>query len=569
MYDTRDDPMSDVPLPADWYESHVMGAADPLWQWDVHSDRIVLSPEAANLLQGGAGNGYRGECGAFCDGLAEDRQESVRQLFGSLRRSSFDSAMEILQTVGEDIICCRAIVVERFSCGTPRLLVGALTRLDGRGWLHETGAEGRWVYDCAREEYTLDRNCARLLRLPDSVGLRLPRQTIRDMLGSDAARFFSSRFSWLLNARDHDGSFVERVLLHLPDGSRKNFLVSGTLVGHDDSGQPVYVTGNLVQRGGEEPQEALSSKSCEISLMALFGSGDGLWDWNMETNTIYYTPRYTAMLGYDRSTFGNTFESWRDKLHPDERPAILKRQMDIIMSPRYGDSYEHSFRMRKADGTYCWILSRARVLRRNAHGRATRLIGLHTDITTTQGERDRLAEMIEYDPLTDVHSLVYFHNELDRLDMQPDKVVSIISCDVNGLKLINDYLGHDTGNSMLQTAARLLRSSLRSTDCVARLGGDEFAVLLPQCNLRDAARVLEKIRAVFRHYNEHSGNVPVIMSFGLSGAEEAPSLREALADRRMLHEKHGSRLVSGHAIKAWIEKRKDCVVSLEESRYDG
>ena len=326
-----------------------------------------------------------------------------------------------------------------------------------------------------------------------------------------------------------------------------------------------------MQRGGEEPQEALSSKSCEISLMALFGSGDGLWDWNMETNTIYYSPRYTAMLGYDRSTFGNTFESWRDKLHPDERPAILKRQMDIIMSPRYGDSYEHSFRMLKADGTYCWILSRARVLRRNAHGRATRLIGLHTDITTTQGERDRLAEMIEYDPLTDVHSLVYFHNELDRLDMQPDKVVSIISCDVNGLKLINDYLGHDTGNSMLQTAARLLRSSLRSTDCVARLGGGEFAVLLPRCNLRDAARVLEKIRAVFRHYNEHSGNVPVIMSFGLSGAEEAPSLREvlALADRRMLHEKHGSRLVSGHAIKAWIEKRKDCVVSLEESRYDG
>lgn len=351
--------MSDVPLPAAWYESRVMDAADPLWQWDVHNDRIVLNPESAGLLHGRTEKAYRGRCGAFCDGLAADRQESVRQLFSSLRRSSSDSAMEILQTVGEDIICCRAIVLER--------------------------------------------------------------------------------------------------------------------------------------------------------------------------------------------------------------------QMDVIMSPRYGDSYEQSFRMLKADGTYCWILSRARVLRRNAHGRATRLIGLHTDITTTQGERDRLAEMIEYDPLTDVHSLVYFHNELDRLDMQPGKVVSIISCDVNGLKLINDYLGHDTGNSMLQTAARLLRSSLRSTDCVARLGGDEFAVLLPRCNLRDAARVLEKIREVFRHYNEHSGNVPVIMSFGLSGSEEAASLREvlALADRRMLHEKHGSRLVSGHAIKAWIEKRKDCVVSLEESRYDG
>ena len=475
--------MSDVPLPADWFESHVMDAADPLWQWRVHSDRVVLSPEAASLLEGGTAGSYRGGSAAFCAGLAAGRQEGVRQLFGTLRRSS-GSALEILQAVGGDIICCRAIVLERFPCGTPRLLVGALTRLDG---------------------------------------------------------------------------------------SRKDFLACGTLVGHDDSGTPVYVTGNLVPRGGEEGQEALSSKNCEISLMALFGSGDGLWDWNMETNTIYYSPRYIAMLGYDQRRFGHTFESWRDKLHPDERPAVLKRQMDIIMSPRYGDSYEQSFRMLKADGTYCWILSRARVLRRNAHGRATRLIGLHTDITATQGERDRLAEMIEYDSLTDVHSLVYFHNELDRLDRQPDREVSVISCDVNGLKLINDYLGHDTGNSMLQTAARLLRSSLRSTDCVARLGGDEFAVLLPRCNLRDAARVLEKIREVFRHYNEHSGHVPVIMSFGLSGAEEAPSLREALAlaDRRMLHEKHGSRLGSGHAIKAWIEKRKDCVVSLEESRYDG
>lgn len=562
--------MSDVPLPADWFESHIMDAADPLWQWRVHSDRVVLSPEAASLLEGGTAGSYRGGSAAFCAGLAAGRQEGVRQLFGTLRRSS-GSALEILQAVGGDIICCRAIVLERFPCGTPRLLVGALTRLDGRGRWYQPGAEGRWIYDRAREEYTLDRNCARLLHLPDSGALRLSRQAIRDMMGPETVRVLSTRFSRLLSARDHDGSFVERVLLTLPDGSRKDFLACGTLVGHDGSGTPVYVTGNLVPRGGEEGQEALSSKNCEISLMALFGSGDGLWDWNMETNTIYYSPRYIAMLGYDQRRFGHTFESWRDKLHPDERPAVLKRQMDIIMSPRYGDSYEQSFRMLKADGTYCWILSCARVLRRNAHGRATRLIGLHTDITATQGERDRLAEMIEYDSLTDVHSLVYFHNELDRLDRQPDREVSVISCDVNGLKLINDYLGHDTGNSMLQTAARLLRSSLRSTDCVARLGGDEFAVLLPRCNLHDAARVLEKIREVFRHYNEHSGHVPVIMSFGLSGAEEAPSLREALAlaDRRMLHEKHGSRLVSGHAIKAWIEKRKDCVVSLEESRYDG
>lgn len=159
--------MSDVPLPADWFESHVMDAADPLWQWRVHSDRVVLSPEAASLLEGGTAGSYRGGSAAFCAGLAAGRQEGVRQLFGTLRRSS-GSALEILQAVGGDIICCRAIVLERFPCGTPRLLVGALTRLDGRGRWYQPGAEGRWIYDRAREEYTLDRNCARLLHLPDS-----------------------------------------------------------------------------------------------------------------------------------------------------------------------------------------------------------------------------------------------------------------------------------------------------------------------------------------------------------------------------------------------------------------
>lgn len=91
--------MSDVPLPADWFESHVMDAADPLWQWRVHSDRVVLSPEAASLLEGGTAGSYRGGSAAFCAGLAAGRQEGVRQLFGTLRRSS-GSALEILQAVG-------------------------------------------------------------------------------------------------------------------------------------------------------------------------------------------------------------------------------------------------------------------------------------------------------------------------------------------------------------------------------------------------------------------------------------------------------------------------------------
>ena len=563
--------MSDVPLPADLPELRLEETGDALWQWNVLDDVLVLSPQAASLLGREEPGLFRGSFRELCESLPVARREGTRQLLRSVSDLSSEAATEVLQTIAEDIVCCRCIVLERFPTGKPRSLVGMLTRMDGRRRLYAACGDGNWVYDLARQEFSLDRSCARLLQRSEDGPLRAPLQTVLDMLTPESARLLLDRFAQRFASDLSNNSFVERLLLDLPDGSRKRFLVCGALVGRGEYGRPAYMTGNLVCEDRDELPDSASGKNNEISLMALFDGGDGLWDWNIEKDTIYYSPRYITMLGYDEGSFGYTFASWRDKLHPDEKTSILKQQMDVIMSPRYGDSYEQSFRMRRADGSYCWILSRARVLRRNSHGRAMRLIGLHTDITTTQGERDRLAEMIEYDPLTDAHSLVYFYHELDRLSRLADMKVCIISCDVNGLKLVNDYLGHETGNDMLQSAVRLLRTSVRSSDCVARLGGDEFAVLLPQCDLHNATRILEKIRGVFMHYNEHSGNVPVIMSFGLSGTEEAASLREALAlaDRRMLHEKHSSRLDSGHAIKAWIEKSKDCVVSLEDTRYDG
>lgn len=556
-----------------WQEGRSADSADALWQWNTRSDRLILNPQAASLLAGQPSDTVRSGLEELCASLPAGRGEGVRQLFEAIRQSTSGTTPESLALVGGRLLCCRAIVLERSSRGRPRVLLGALSPLDGRGRRQEAGG-GTWVMDLARGEYALDRACARLLRLPPTQGLCVSRRLIRNLLTSESLRLLVDRFSHLVLDPDHDGHFMEHVSLRLPDGSRGRFLLRGTCVGRDSSGSPCHMTGTLVREDGDGEDAVprhVPADGEDSADGALCGGGDGYWDWDMETDTIYYSPRYLAMLGYDARTFGHSFASWRDRLHPDERENVLKQHMDVIMSPRNGDSYELSFRMRTADGGYRWILSRTRVLRRNSHGRATRIMGQNADITAIREERDRLAEMIGYDRLTDARSLVYFYHELERLEKLPGTVASIISCDVNGLKLLNDHLGHEAGNSMLRTAARLLRSAVRATDCVARLGGDEFAVLLPQCGMHDAARVLEKIRSLFRQYNDCADNIPVIMAFGLSGSEEAPSLQEALrlADRRMLHEKHADRTASGHRIKAWIEKRKDCVVSLEDSRYEG
>lgn len=104
-----------------------------------------------------------------------------------------------------------------------------------------------------------------------------------------------------------------------------------------------------------------------------------------------------------------------------------------------------------------------------------------TNITTAQTERDRLEELVKNDALTGLRSRAYCNLEAERIEKNGIRPVCVISCDITGLKMVNDNLGHAAGDELLAEAATLLRKPLRLTDCVARMGGDEFVVLLPGC----------------------------------------------------------------------------------------
>lgn len=82
--------------------------------------------------------------------------------------------------------------------------------------------------------------------------------------------------------------------------------------------------------------------------------------------------------------------------------------------------------------------------------------------------------------LTDLYNRRYLEKEMERLDTQRHFPLSIIMADLNGLKLVNDTYGHNTGDEMLKTAAGILKKVCRKDDIVARWGGDEFVILLSQ-----------------------------------------------------------------------------------------
>ena len=139
-----------------------------------------------------------------------------------------------------------------------------------------------------------------------------------------------------------------------------------------------------------------------------------------------------------------------------------------------------------------------------------------------------------------------------------------------GRKLINDYLGHNSGDTLLQNFATLLRTVCRSTDCIGRMGGDEFSILLPSCPNWKAKELVLDIERAMQEFNRQVDVIPLFASLGVASAEtmDVPMTRLIIsADRSMLKRKHQQREKSHEAIRAYIERSKQILVSLEDCRY--
>ncbi len=123
--------------------------------------------------------------------------------------------------------------------------------------------------------------------------------------------------------------------------------------------------------------------------LAVQGTNDGIWDWHIKTNTVYYSPRWKEMLGYTDDELPNRFEEWTMRMHPDDvEPAMQALNDHLAGQTSY---YEKEIRLQHKDGSYRWILTRGATVRDEA-GRPVRMAGSHTDITERKRVDDELIE---------------------------------------------------------------------------------------------------------------------------------------------------------------------------------
>lgn len=176
---------------------------------------------------------------------------------------------------------------------------------------------------------------------------------------------------------------------------------------------------------------------------------------------------------------------------------------------------------------------------------------IFSDITDRKRIEEKLLHLGIYDALTGLYNRTFFEEQMKNYDLRIAEA-GIIVCDLNGLKIINDSFGHQTGDSLLMAAANVLSSSLRTTDIVARIGGDEFAILLPYARKLEVEIICQRIRKAVDDYNDNSPTAPLSISLGYAIAHDTITTSMAdlfkEADNNMYREKMQNRHKTREAI---------------------
>jgi len=240
-------------------------------------------------------------------------------------------------------------------------------------------------------------------------------------------------------------------------------------------------------------------ESRESFALAVSGTNDGIWDWNVVTDKAQFSPRLKAMLGFGDvgSVTANSIQVWKDRIHPDDREYTLQKLEEYLVG--HDEFFVSEHRLRQKTGKYLWGLVRGKA-QRDATNRVMRMAGSLTDITDRKHQEQAMQHQALHDALTGLPNRNLFHDRLEvamHVTDRENKPLSILMMDLDRFKEINDTLGHHIGDHVLQEVAKRLESVLRATDTVSRFGGDEFVMLLSGTSVDQALQVITKIRGAF------------------------------------------------------------------------
>jgi diguanylate cyclase (GGDEF)-like protein/PAS domain S-box-containing protein len=281
-----------------------------------------------------------------------------------------------------------------------------------------------------------------------------------------------------------DGGYVQFDcrIVHL-DGDLRNLRCDVNVL-LNDQGEAVRVEGTNL-----DVTDLVSARESMMRANAFFqavltASPDYTFVTEMATGAVVYGTPGRDILGVSTGQLEALGSDILSLVHPDDQP-LLRMANDIAEGLGDGELHQLQYRALHADGRWHWLCRRVTPFRRDESGKVLEVLGVVRDVTDNVRAEEKLHHAALHDHLTGLPNRALLTDRLQTALIRSERdqrEVTVLYCDLDGFKEVNDFAGHAIGDAVLQETARRLTAAVRGHDTVARVGGDEFVVIVEPWN---------------------------------------------------------------------------------------